>query len=1135
MSKKLPDHIDGLVRYISSPEEKANEDLVLTYFRKSFGENFTRQSAAGGSDGHLPGHFVLELKGKTNDWLEGLFQGVAYRKNLNFNLVIVVAKAFLAAWSTDDIDDSLMREIFRENGAPNIVGKRLSKKHRSKKNEILRKALYQLPAEFLGGLFQSQNALILKEIKAFESIVLKKQKVRQKINTKNFTAILKEMKQYFDPEQPIKAVRAFYSMIYGPWDETSSVQLNLRKDDCVTIGGVEITNLIPAERLKFKSYVESHYVRLDEGENIDDFFSKYDEAIDVVDRNFRVRNGIYFTDLNLSKLAMWYVKQQVPSLGKNYLVIDPACGSGNLVTNWRSPLELRHKVVSEIEPELLFAVEQRMKGDQWHNGKFTVVPKISENKGLNFLDKSAEEYLEILKEYLSEKGQPADKPLAFLCNPPYRSDDDQKSTKVNYKVDAEILKSISKDAASDRYLCFLAQMKLICDRAADSGLPENSLLLLFTQTSWLTKRPVVLPTRRLILGSFRDKGAFIVNGAEFFDVKGKFPIAFSMWEYSGQKASLDPERPVPVLDLTHLKKNDLESLPWTNSEKLNIAIRDLTKGASKQWLGVDRQSLSGKWAGVSRRNLYRNLSKDEKKVTSITHLGLPKGDRRHKMKTTHGYSKGTEIGFLLDKTPCRTHLRPNEISKPWIHVDSRFMMAGTARIMSGIPDRGYCATDVEVSFKLFLWFAVARSFFANGYPMWANMLEMWVPNIDEKDFPKIRQMVFALAFSDNECIETSFPKDNPIKGSPSIVNQNPMSPLSNTSFWSVNLKGYFEESNVDKESLDLVLAVKSLFREWKTRFKMNKNLIAPYATPYFIESNRLSMGAGLIQIKDYAEQTDDAKLKSLLSIVSEKSSILKKSFHQYLTSENGARYFEIPNASKQRVHDITQENKQHRNFNDIVALRMALASKIIFDMNDSEEFGRVKFAKAFYLADMTTKIDLKTDYVREAAGPLDQRLLYNEKIGIEAVAAKEELFKAEKKKGKNFDFVRYKVGKRIKERISVFEDLFEGETARIDRIIRLVEPMTLSQIEIVATLYACWNDLLLGQKQASDAALINEFRDNWHPEKSRKFHARGKSRPIFTEEKLKRAIAWMKENDLIPRGEGKKTKRKPTKEDVIPF
>ena len=122
----------------------------------------------------------------------------------------------------------------------------------------------------------------------------------------------------------------------------------------------------------------------------------------------------------------------ISSPPEHLLIIDPACGSGNLVTNWRSPLELRHKVVSEIEPELLYAVEKRMKGDSWHNGKFTVVPKVSENKGLNFLDKSAGDYIRILRSYLIEKGHNPDKPIAFLCNPPYRSDDDQVADTIRY-------------------------------------------------------------------------------------------------------------------------------------------------------------------------------------------------------------------------------------------------------------------------------------------------------------------------------------------------------------------------------------------------------------------------------------------------------------------------------------------------------------------------------------------------------------------------------------------------------------------------------------------------------------------------------------------------------------------------------
>lgn len=201
---------------------------------------------------------------------------------------------------------------------------------------------------------------------------------------------------------------------------------------------------------------------------------------------------MFFTDPYLSKFAMWFVRkqEQIPDVGKNYLVIDPACGSGNLVTNWRSPLEIRHKVVSEIEPELLFAIERRMRGDQWHHGKFTVVPKVSENIGLNFLDRSAKDYLREITKYLKEKGHKPDKPIAFLCNPPYRSDDDQSAGAIAYPIHDSITAITGNDAGSERYCCFLAQMKLICEAADSSGLPGDSLLLLFTKSAWLTKRSV---------------------------------------------------------------------------------------------------------------------------------------------------------------------------------------------------------------------------------------------------------------------------------------------------------------------------------------------------------------------------------------------------------------------------------------------------------------------------------------------------------------------------------------------------------------------------------------------------------------------------------------------------------------------
>ena len=73
---------------------------------------------------------------------------------------------------------------------------------------------------------------------------------------------------------------------------------------------------------------------------------------------------------------------------------------------------------------------------------------------------------------------------------------------------------------------------------------------------------------------------------------------------------------------------------------------------------------------------------------------------------------------------------------------------------------------------------------------------------------------------------------------------------------------------------------------------------------------------------------------------------------------------------------------------------------------------------------------------------------------------------------------------------------------------------TTEQLEIVDTIYAVWNDFLIEGKKPSDNEIVNEVKNNWHENKKR-----------FSSEKLKKAIQWMKKNNLIPQGYGLKTKR----------
>lgn len=1107
MARKVPDHIAGLLRYLAQPDERANEDLALGYFRHVF-PGFSRQADAAKSDGHVPGHFVLELKGSTGDWLKGMFQGLAYNRELDFSIIVVAAKNFLAVWRVEDLPEDVRAEAQMEPGAPNKIGAKLGTKYKNEKKAYLGRALWKLnPAIMLDGLFASDQDIILDAIGQFESALKKARRIRLKVTPKNFPTVLKQMVPFFD--EPLKAVRAFYSIIFG-WDDSSKLELSHKQTDSATLGGETIRNLVPGTRFQLKELIESYAVRIADDESYDDFFAQYDRALDTVDPEFRKKHGIFFTDLDLSRFVMWLVRNkrsELGDIGKNYLVIDPACGSGNLVSNWRSPLELRHKVVSEIEPELLFAVERRMAGDRWHAGRFTVVPKVTENQGLNFLEKSAEEYLDILRKYLEEKNQKPDRPLAFLCNPPYRNDDDQSAGSISYDVHESITQLTGDDASAERYCCFLAQMKLICQAAHDSGLPGDSLLLLFTKAAWLTNRTIFQNLRREMLGAFEDVAGVIVNSKEFFDVSGSFPVAFTIWRYRPAQAAaaLDPLRPILLQDLTWLKKEDVAALPWNDATALDReCTRILSDPRSLQVAyGEDRQTIR-EWSGGVRFNFYRNRRKNETRDQELG--GLPKGDPRLKNKTVYGDPEGAFVGFMDNLTPCR--IAEDTLGLPWFRLDNPIMDCRRARCLSGPPDqKGYCPNDQEKAERLFLWFAIERVFALFGYPMSADAFDLWAPIIPSSLRQKALNAAYAIALVDNECVEARFPANNPSKGAPELYVSNPMSPNNPESYWSTHLASKFSANGTDPAS-KAVSAVRKLYSEWKKRFRKEPELPTSISKPYFIGEGFVTASSGLLQIRDYCQETGDDEILVLFRDVQESAKALKAEFRSMLLDPEGINYFG-KNTPKETI------SKAPSKFDMVLRKRVILASYLVKTLHSEQYFGRTKLAKLFYLADAVNDLKLETEYVREAAGPLDPRALYNAKYGIESLASRAQCFETVTVQGSKGEMIRYIPAPKIDEAVLRMQAAFGSKQAAIESLVELFKGMDTDRCEIVATLYACWNDLLLEGTNPTDDEIVQEFLEQWHERKQR-----------FPKARLVNAIAWMRNNKIVPQGTGKATRRR---------
>lgn len=140
--------------------------------------------------------------------------------------------------------------------------------------------------------------------------------------------------------------------------------------------------------------------------------------------------------------------------------------------------------------------------------------------------------------------------------------------------------------------------------------------------------------------------------------------------------------------------------------------------------------------------------------------------------------------------------------------------------------------------------------------------------------------------------------------------------------------------------------------------------------------------------------------------------------------------------------------------------------------------------------------------------------MYNEESNLEILANKKDYFTT-KQTGKTVKFI---PGDNISDINHHIESIFGKKSNDIDKVIGLFKNLDTEQAEIVATLFACWNDLIIEREDITDQLIINEARNHWHLSKKR-----------FTEERLHKALAWMKEKSLIPCGIKGHTLTKSTK------
>lgn len=926
---------DALLNYLHfavKGEIKIQSGIKYWFEQNIDGHTSEETFESGRPDGYTPGWLVLELKGKQQDWIEGFFQGLV-RKELSFKLLVVACHNTLLVfpgrsyipedWSSTKKKNwkELLLDIEKEKGPASTVAKNLVKKFKANRTRYLEFTLFEFFQERDGGFKLQQDPS--ETIKSFKRLITSHDPsdARIEITPKNFSSILKSLLPYFDKSlnKQFEVVHGFFRCLsYINKSYTPIIPDNPEDEDKIYLGGGVFEGLVSEERASFVEVLNRYEVRRPEKSQ---FYAHYDKAIDAVAPDYRANHGIYFTNEYLARLAITITENHIGSLGDQYLVFDPACGSGNLVTSWNHHLDLRHKIVSEISPVLLKAFELRFNNSSTEMKKgFTIIPKTTSGEGLNFVSQSADKYLKRINSELEASGHHLNKPLAIVCNPPYKNQKDIKSNFYEYEVDESIVKIVGKDGANELFVCFLAQIAEICRQAEGHELPPNSIVLLFTHTGWLTSKSAYKKIKDYFLERFKFTDGFIANSTEFFDVDQSWPLAVTLWQYNKNHTE-NKNQKIVLNNLMDLKRSDLKELvgdehndfddlsKWGTDQvfrkRLMKLLDKVSKGDACFNIEVDKiKDHLPPQAGDGNRSMSKEMmendfflgglcfptekqfkDREEKYLSTIVPIheenkkieaAIKKAKdvkQKNKLKKKKypsyvvcGHPHGKNIGFTEGKQPYRTDRDfPNDGTHLFFLMDTRFHKMNTSQCLSGVPPkRGHVINNLDDSSKnLIISYSMAHSL-AGKVPMNFNQFDMWLPVMTGMQKQVLFEICGALLFSLNSCLECEIPANHPEKESKRAFVTNPLSPSPGT-FWTTKLFPLIKNTQIN-EAKRVIDITNDIYKEWKKFITLNSAYKAK--SKHIVYSHKVNKtpldGWGLYQIEQEIKVSEiEGKISSL--------------------------------------------------------------------------------------------------------------------------------------------------------------------------------------------------------------------------------------------------------------------------------
>ncbi|UML81909.1 restriction endonuclease subunit S [Leptospira kirschneri] len=329
--------------------------------------------------------------------------------------------------------------------------------------------------------------------------------------------------------------------------------------------------------------------------------------------------------------------------------------------------------------------------------------------------------------------------------------------------------------------------------------------------------------------------------------------------------------------------------------------------------------------------------------------------------------------------------------------------------------------------------------------------------------------------------------------------------------WSIKLK----ESELQKVFLHYLLK-NNFFRKILTKdatgtsgsmlnISMDKFQNILFCKPPFDLQMEFTKLVNSIQRQKDLCQESLKKIESLYSSLSQKAFRGELTFEKESIALNESKLLES-DVAKETASQPRKQNSVKTKNPKIIQLkptnvdfykRTVLAAEIVWQLHREPTFGHLKLQKLLFLCIRSSNMQLPVNFTQQAMGPYDNRMMRS----IDKQLQEKKWFLYDKDKS-----LKYEPLNNAGQHQADFQKYYFSEQENIFSLIKKFRTTKSDTVEIVATLYACLENMIEQKETFSESLLLKKFYD-WSDRKK-----------VFDELEVRRVFKRMKDSGILPKG-----------------